>query len=93
MTALDWEEAAVAKIHDRAAFDCGNADLNLYLQRYARQNHESNGAKCFVAVPAEKPSRILGLIGVQWNLPRRAPHDVFLHHLGHQQELLREQIL
>ena len=60
MTGLDWEEAAIAKRHDRAAFDCGNADLNLYLQRYARQNHESNGAKCFVAVPADKPSRILG---------------------------------
>lgn len=60
MTGLDWEEAAIAKMHDRAAFDCGNADLNLYLQRYARQNHESNGAKCFVAVPADKPSRILG---------------------------------
>jgi GNAT superfamily N-acetyltransferase len=60
MTGLDWEEAAIAKMHGRAAFDCGNADLNLYLQRYARQNHESNGAKCFVAVPADMPSRILG---------------------------------
>ncbi len=60
MTRLDWEEAAIAKKHDRGAFDCGNADLNLYLQRYARQNHESGGAKCFVAVPSNKPSHILG---------------------------------
>jgi GNAT superfamily N-acetyltransferase len=60
MTGLDWEEAPIAKIHGRAAFDCGNADLNLYLQRYARQNHESGGAKCYAAVPPDKPSRILG---------------------------------
>jgi hypothetical protein len=45
---LVWEEAPLAKHHDRAAFDCGDPDLNVYLQRYARQNHESGGAKCFV---------------------------------------------
>ncbi len=60
MTALVWDEAPLSKDHDRAAFDCGNADLNLYLQRYARQNHESGGAKCFVAVPSDAPRRILG---------------------------------
>jgi len=60
MTALRWEEAPLAKRHDRAAFDCGDADLNLYLQKYARQNHESGGAKCFVAAPAAAPARILG---------------------------------
>ena len=57
---LVWEEAALAKHHDRAAFDCGDIDLNTYLQRYARQNHDSGGAKCFVAVPADMPARILG---------------------------------
>ncbi|MGO4871314.1 MAG: GNAT family N-acetyltransferase [Roseiarcus sp.] len=60
MTALRWEEAPICKRHDRAAFDCGDADLNLYLQRYARQNHESGGAKCFVAAPSDTPTRILG---------------------------------
>jgi GNAT superfamily N-acetyltransferase len=60
MTAIVWEEAPLAKQHERAAFDCGDADLNLYLQRYARQNHESGGAKCFVAAPADAPARILG---------------------------------
>ncbi len=60
MTALVWEEAPLAKHHNRAAFDCGDADLNLYLQRYARQNHESGGAKCFVAAPAGTPARVLG---------------------------------
>ncbi len=60
MTALRWQEAPLAKQHERAAFDCGDADLNLYLQRYARQNHESGGAKCFVAAPADAPAHILG---------------------------------
>lgn len=60
MTALVWAEVALARLHDRAAFDCGDADLNIYLQRYARQNHDSGGAKCFVATPAEELARVLG---------------------------------
>ncbi len=56
MTALTWKEAPITKLHDRAGFDCGDAELNLYLQKFARQNHESGGAKCFAAMPA----RILG---------------------------------
>ena len=57
---LVWEEAPLAKHHDRVTFDCGDVDLNGYLQRYARQNHDSGGAKCFVAVAAAKPAGILG---------------------------------
>jgi GNAT superfamily N-acetyltransferase len=60
MTATVWDEASIGKQHDRAAFDCGDSELNLYLQRYARQNHESGGAKCFLATPAGAPARILG---------------------------------
>jgi GNAT superfamily N-acetyltransferase len=60
MTAIVWEEAPIGKPHDRAAFDCGDRDLNLYLKRYARQNHQSGGAKCFVAAPVAAPTRVLG---------------------------------
>jgi GNAT superfamily N-acetyltransferase len=60
MTALTWRETPLAKPHNRAAFDCGDADLNVYLHRYARQNHESGGAKCFVATPADAPTHVLG---------------------------------
>jgi GNAT superfamily N-acetyltransferase len=60
MTDLTWGEAPIGKKHDRTAFDCGDADLNLYLQRFARQNHESGGAKCFVAVPVDSTTRVLG---------------------------------
>jgi GNAT superfamily N-acetyltransferase len=60
VTGSTWEEAPIGKTHHRAAFDCGDVDLNTYLQRYARQNHESGGAKCFVAVSSDAPPRILG---------------------------------
>jgi len=60
MTALIWQEAPLGKSHDRNTFDCGEDDLNTYLKRYARQNHETGGAKCFVASPHETPARILG---------------------------------
>ena len=38
--------------HVRDAFDCGEATLNDYLHRYARQNDENNIARSFVAVDA-----------------------------------------
>jgi len=60
LTGLTWREAPIARNHDRASFDCGDADLNLYLRRNARQNHESGGAKCFIAAPVDAPARILG---------------------------------
>jgi GNAT superfamily N-acetyltransferase len=57
---VNWLETPIGKTHDRQSFTCGEADLDQYLQRYARQNHESGGAKCFVAVPSDEPTRILG---------------------------------
>ncbi|MFM8332913.1 MAG: GNAT family N-acetyltransferase [Candidatus Methylumidiphilus sp.] len=45
-----WREEPIAKTHNRNVFDCGDSDLNEYLRRYARQNHESGGAKTFLAV-------------------------------------------
>jgi GNAT superfamily N-acetyltransferase len=60
LTRIAWNEAPIGKQHDRTAFDCGDSYLNHYLQRYARQNHESGGAKCFVAAPTDAPARVLG---------------------------------
>ena len=57
---LDWREAALTRHHHRADFDCGAAALNEYLHRYARQDHESGGAKTFVAVPPKTPTTVLG---------------------------------
>jgi hypothetical protein len=55
-----WREEAISRRHDRKNFDCGSTELNEYLRRYARQNHESGGAKTFVAVLPNEPARILG---------------------------------
>lgn len=55
-----WHEEAIAKKHDRKSFDCGNTEINDFLQRYARQSHEQGGAKTFLAVDDDDPKRILG---------------------------------
>jgi GNAT superfamily N-acetyltransferase len=59
-----WREEAIGRHHDRKAFDCGTPELNLYLERYARQNHESGGAKTFVAASTVEPARILGYYSI-----------------------------
>lgn len=65
MTApLAWHEEPIAKHHDRTRFDCGVPDLNRYLAKFARQNHESGGAKTFVAVAAAKLTRVLGFYSI-----------------------------
>lgn len=61
---LDWREEPIGRYHDRKAFDCGVAALNEYLDRYARQNHESGGAKTFVAVPPAEPAQVLGYYSI-----------------------------
>ncbi|MFZ0887678.1 MAG: hypothetical protein WA005_04430 [Candidatus Binataceae bacterium] len=55
-----WREEAISRRRDRKNFDCGSQELNAYLRRYARQNHQSGGAKTFVAVPPDDAARILG---------------------------------
>lgn len=57
-----WRE--VPHAHDRASFDCGVPALNTYLARFARQNHEIGGAKTFVAVPIDEPTRVLGYYSI-----------------------------
>jgi GNAT superfamily N-acetyltransferase len=50
MTLSRWREEPIARKHPRADFDCGDAELNMYLAKFARQNHESGGAKTFLAI-------------------------------------------
>lgn len=61
---FSWHEEPVAKHHDRTSFDCGVAELNSYLAKFARQNHESGGAKTFVATPTSGSPRILGFYSI-----------------------------
>jgi hypothetical protein len=67
-----WHEEAIRKSHDRASFDCGDAEMNTFLQRFARQSHEQNAAKTFCAVDDENPHRILGFYTVA---PCSIPHQ------------------
>ncbi len=64
MSTPHWREEAIGRRHDRAGFDCGSPELNEYLRRYARQNHESGGAKTFVAMQPEVPAHILGYYSI-----------------------------
>jgi GNAT superfamily N-acetyltransferase len=50
MSLPDWREEPISKRHDRRGFDCGQADLNDFLAKYARQAHESGASKTYVAV-------------------------------------------
>jgi len=55
-----WHEEPIGKRHDREAFDCGEAALNEFLQRYARKSHEMGGAKTFLAIDDANNQTILG---------------------------------
>jgi GNAT superfamily N-acetyltransferase len=61
---VDWREEPIGRGHDRKSFDCGSLELNDYLVRYARQNHESGGAKTFVAVSPATPTRVMGYYSI-----------------------------
>jgi GNAT superfamily N-acetyltransferase len=61
---LDWREEPITRHHDRQRFNCGSPALNDYLARYARQNHDSGGAKTFVATTLAQPARVLGFYSI-----------------------------
>ncbi|OAI20891.1 hypothetical protein A1507_22540 [Methylomonas koyamae] len=46
--------------HQRKAFNCGDASLNIYLQQYARQNVKHRINKVFIATDINAPQTILG---------------------------------
>ncbi|MBX3302968.1 MAG: GNAT family N-acetyltransferase [Nitrospira sp.] len=60
MTVPPWHEEPIAKQHNREAFDCGDAALNDFLRRHARQTHEGGGAKIFLAVRDDDATLVLG---------------------------------
>lgn len=61
---MNWREEPIGRHHDRRGFDCGSLELNKYLDRYARQNHESGGAKTFVAVSPAQTTHVLGFYSI-----------------------------
>jgi GNAT superfamily N-acetyltransferase len=55
-----WHEEPISKAHDRKKFDCGDPILNNFLQRFARQSHDSGAAKTFLAIDSGDNKTILG---------------------------------
>ena len=60
MSPPGWYEEPISRIHDRKSFDCGDASMNDFFQRYARQSHESGAAKTFLAINNADQKTILG---------------------------------
>jgi GNAT superfamily N-acetyltransferase len=60
MSLLEWREEPIAKKHDRVSFDCGEPELNDFLQRHARQSHARGAAKTFLAISNSDGKTILG---------------------------------
>lgn len=52
------------KSHDRRSFDCGNAELNDFLKRVARQATEKNVSRTFVLVDEDRPTTIIGFFSL-----------------------------
>jgi len=50
----EWQIISLEKKHKKNEFNCGNENLNNYLKKYARQNHEKGIAKTFVAISNSK---------------------------------------
>ncbi len=57
---VDWRIKPLQKEHDRTRLSCGEPELDDYLARFARQNHESGVSRTFVAVRDSEPTLILG---------------------------------
>jgi len=64
MTVPPWHEEPISRTHDRTAFDCGDADLNTFLRRHARQSHVQGAAKTFLAVDDVGSRRIFGFYSI-----------------------------
>lgn len=52
--------APLSREHDRAAFDCGVAELNAFLKATARQHGEKGLSRTFVLTESDKPTGSMG---------------------------------
>ena len=57
---MDLIITPLGKRHDRKNFDCGEATLNLYLNRYANQDIRRRVSRVFVASPPTELQRVIG---------------------------------
>ena len=66
------QEDAIARSHDRRAFDCGEGETHGFLQRLARHGHAQNAVKTYCAVPDHAPTRVPGFYSLA---PASVEHD------------------
>lgn len=59
-----WIFRPIDATFNREAFDCGNEQLNTYLKRFARQNHDRNISRTFVALRSPKDTEIAGFYSI-----------------------------
>lgn len=57
---LTWKLELLHREHDRTAFDCGESELNTYLQKFANQHAKHRLSRTYVMVSTESPNNILG---------------------------------
>ncbi len=60
MALPSWHEEPIARKHERKDFDCGQPELNRFLQDYARQSHERGAAKTFLAIDDSNGKTVYG---------------------------------
>ena len=54
----------LSKVHDRTTFDCGDVELNTFLQRVARQHITKGISKTFVLVDSANPAEIIAYMTI-----------------------------
>ena len=88
MSLPEWHEEPIAKSHDRKGFDCGDAELNTFFHKHARQNHDAGSSKTFCAIDDADPRRVLGFYSLapvsigHGRLPASATRGLPQHDVG-----------
>jgi len=67
----------LTKAHNRKDFDCGDTELNNFLQKIARQNMDKGLSKTFVLIDTAKPTEIIAYMSlvVCEVLTKEIPHQ------------------
>lgn len=61
---MTWIFKPIDNSVNRDNFDCGVPELNDYLKKYAKQNHQKGIAKTFVAIPEDGKPNVAGYYSV-----------------------------
>ena len=61
---MTLEIEVLSKSHDRTTFDCGDTELNNYLQRVARQHIAKGISKTFVLIDTTNPVEIIAYMTI-----------------------------